>query len=431
MLAVPVQKVIALGACLALRAPVLSAQEADPGLSISIDDARLTVETLVSAVLAENPRLRATQAAAEAAAYRIDPAGALDDPMLSYTTAPRSSDQNIDFMQRLPWPGTLRAREAAAEREAAAAGWAVNADQLALAASAKSAYAEWYFVARALEIHHAVQDLVDELITTAEARYAAGRASKQDVLQAEVERTDLDNQELKLRREQTAALARINALLNRAPDAALPLAAPIEVQSSIPDGETVERLALDRHPELERLDAQIEGAENRVTLARKAFFPDFQIRAGYNALWDESDKRPVLGVSINIPFDRTKRQAELDRAQAEVRRAEWTLTDRRAQLLADLTRARAEVEESIEAIRLYEDELVPLADEYLDAAIADYQSGTGAFLNVVTAEQRSLRTELALERARADYVRRLAELELWAGGDLDAATNPRQEKGEE
>jgi outer membrane protein TolC len=182
-------------------------------------------------------------------------------------------------------------------------------------------------------------------------------------------------------------------------------------------------LAVDRHPELRRLDAQIEAAESRVVLARKAFYPDFQLRAGYNTLWDESDKRPIVGVSINVPFDRGKRQAELDRTQAEARRTEWTLMDRRAQLLADLARSRAEVVESVSAVELYERELMPLAAEYLDAALADYRSGTGAFLNVVTAERRRLTTELALERARADYLRRLAELELWAGGALDAAAN--------
>lgn len=413
-----------LSACLLLGAPILSAQQSD-ALPADIDGERLTVDALVTAVLAENPRLHATQAAAEAASYRIEPAGALDDPMLSYTAAPRASDQNIEFMQRLPWPGTLKAREAAAEREAAAAGWAVDTGELALAAAAKSAYAEWYFVARALEIHHTVQGLVGELITTAETRYAAGRATKQDVLQAEVERTDLANQELELRRAQTVALAGINALLNRPPETPLPPAAPIEVTTPVPEAAAVEQLALDRHPELKRLDAEIQGAENRVTLARKAFLPDFQFRAGYNTLWDEPDKRSVLGVSISLPFGRGKREAELDRAQAEVRRAEWMLTDRRAQLLADLTRARAEVAESVASIRLYEDELVPLADEYLSAAVADYQSGTGAFLNVVTAEQRSLRTELALERARADYLRRLGELEALAGDELDASSTPR------
>jgi len=74
-------------------------------------------------------------------------------------------------------------------------------------------------------------------------------------------------------------------------------------------------------------------------------------------------------------------------------------------------------------VAFYEDKLVPLAAEYLEAAIADYQSGAGAFLNVVTAEQRKLGTDLELARVRADSVRRLAELELWAGGSL-AASSP-------
>jgi outer membrane protein TolC len=221
--------------------------------------------------------------------------------------------------------------------------WTVDSDRLTLAAAAKSAYAEWYFVARALDIHHTVEDLVDELIATAEARYAAGRASRQDVLQAEVERADLENQQLQLTRQQTAVLARINALLNRPPDAPLPSAEPIPIEPPPPENEALERLAVDRHPELKRLDAEIEAAESRVALARKAFYPDFQLRAGYNTLWDESDKRPVVGVSINVPLDRGKRQAELDRTRAEVRRTEWTLIERRAQLLEDLARSRAEL----------------------------------------------------------------------------------------
>jgi outer membrane protein TolC len=202
------------------------------------------------------------------------------------------------------------------------------------------------------------------------------------------------------------------------------LAASIAARVGVSDLATLEQLALERHPELKQLGAQIDSAESRVTLADKALYPDFQVRAGYNTLWDETDKRAVVGVAINIPFDRGRRNAELARAEAEARRAEWTLVERRAQLLADLARSRAELVESIETIALHERELLPLTIEYFDAAIADYRSGTGAFSNVVSAERRRLAAELALERARADYLRRLAGLELWSGGSLDTA-NPQ------
>ena len=89
-------------------------------------------------------------------------------------------------------------------------------------------------------------------------------------------------------------------------------------------------------------------------------------------------------------------------------------------MLADLAQARAEVSETQASVTLYQDQLLPLAAEYLEAAVADYQSGKGTFLNVITAEQRKLSTELALARARADYARRLAELERWVGGPIDA-----------
>lgn len=388
---------------------------------------RLTAEGLAARVLEANPGLVAIEAAAEAAAFRVDPAGSLDDPMLSYGVAPltagddRSINQRIDFNQKIPWPGTLAARESAARYDALAAERDVDARRLRVIAQAKAAYAEWYFVHAALKIHDATQALLDELIATAETRYATGRALKQDVLQAEVERTDLDNHLLRLLRLKATVQARINALLNQTPNAPLPPADVIPKAIDLPAFESMQGLALSRHPELAQLDARISASVNRITLAEKAFYPDFQVGVGYNSLWDNVDKRPIFGISINVPLDRSKRRSDLGRAQAEKRRAEWILIERRAELLADLTQARAEVVEAQSSVDLLRDQLLPLSTEYLEAAITDYQSGSGSFLNVITAEQRALNTELALARARADYARRLAELERWVGGPLDAA----------
>ena len=385
----------------------------------------ITADDLASWVLEANPGLAAREAAAEAAAYRIEPAGSLDDPMLSYAVAPltanadRSLNQKVEFSQKIPWPGTLAARESVARFEAVAARRDADSLRLRVIARAKSAHAEWRFIDSALDIHHANKALLDDLAATAQTRYAAGRARKQDVLQAEVERAGLDNHLLRLLRQRAAVQARINALLSRTPDAPLPAAAPILLQSTPPALETLQALALAHHPELSRLDAEISASERHVRLAEKAFLPSFQVGVGYDGLWDEIDKRPVFGVSINVPLDRSKRRSDLDRARAEMRRTKFSLSERRADLRANLATARAEVVEAQTSIALYQDELVPLAVEFLEAAIADYQSGTGAFLNVITAEQHKLETNLELARVRADYAKRLAELEFWAGGSLN------------
>lgn len=381
----------------------------------------LTADELAARVLEANPRLAAASATAQAAAFRIDPAGALDDPMLGYAMAPATFDsqrglqQKIDLSQKFPWPGTLDAREAAARQEADAAGLGVDALRLSMAAQARAAWAEWWFIDRALAIHHGNRVLLDELIAVAQTRYAAGRALRQDVLHAQVERTQLENHLLLLKQVQTSVRARINALLNRAPDEPLPQAAPIPEPAPPPSLAALTEQALARHPELARLDARIAAGQSRVTLAEKAFYPDLQLGVGYNGIWDATDKRTTVGIAVNLPLARGKRRAELDRAQARVQSVEWSRVDRRAVLLADLARAHAQVVEAQASVTLHQRELLPLADDYLQAALADYQSGSGAFLNVVTAEQRLLDTELAEARARADYTRRLAELERWSG----------------
>jgi len=401
---------LAFGAGLAAAAP-------QPAIDSTQDIAE---DRLVAWVLERNPGVAALRAAAEAVGHRSAPAGALDDPLLGYQTAPRTLDsggldQRIEVRQRFPWPGTLAARAAVARHEAAAAQGDLEEFRLEVAAQARSALAQWRFVQEALAIHRATRALLEELIATATARYAAGQSRRQEVLQAEVERTELDAEALRLRRRQATVQARINALLNRRPDALLPPAAPLGALPEPPGQETLERLALARHPELARLDARLAAGRSRITLAEKAFYPDFEVGVGYDGLWEESAKRPMLGISLNLPLDRGKRRAALDGARAEATAAEWMLAERRAGLRAELAQARAAVIEHQRSVQLHERELIPLADEYLHAAIADYRSGTGAFVDVIAAQRRKLAAELALARTRADYASSRAALDRVAG----------------
>ena len=183
----------------------------------------------------------------------------------------------------------------------------------------------------------------------------------------------------------------------------------------------MEQKAIDLHPELRRISAQVAANSAQITLAEKEFYPDLQLFAGYNGLWDAQDKRPIIGVSINVPFDRSKRKAALSKVKANERSLQMQLINQRTQLLGELAKTYAEAIESVQAIELYENSLIPLANEYFSAALADYESGTGSFLSVITAEQKKLITEEALERNRANYYSQIAELERWTGTQLDAS----------
>ena len=408
-----------------LAASAVSATESEHAV---FEEHQLTPDLLVALVLRVNPGIAELRAAAEAASFSVETAGSLDDPEFSYAFAPstfgragQGLNQKIELSQRIPWPGTLAAREQAARSTALAAGENVAALRLQVAALARSAYAEWYFTHRALEIHDSTHILLEELRSVAETRYAAGRALQQDVLQVELEQLHLHRHGFLLAQQRDTAKAQINALLNRPPDARLPEPGSVSIPMNVAPIETLQNHALQAHPELRGLDARIASHEAQVTVAEKALWPDLRFTVGYNSLWDEADKRPIVGISINVPLNRSKRNAELNRAKWEVRRTQSRLADQRAQLLGELARSRAGVIESIESVKLYENSLLPLADEFLDAALADYQSGTGDFLSVIAAEQHRLTAAEELERNRADYIRYSAELDRWAGKSLDEA----------
>ncbi len=418
-----------------LIAAAVSAADSDTDIFF---ENQLTADRLVTLVLQLNPGIGELSAAAEAASYSVESAGSLADPVFSYAFAPQTFgregqglNQNIGLSQKIPWPGTLAAREQAARSAALAVNESVDALRLYVAALARSAHAEWYFTHQALDINESTYELLEELRSVAETRYAAGQALQQDVLQVELEQLRLRRHGLLLIRQQEATRAQINVLLNRPPDAPVPIPGSISIPATVAPLEILQTYALQAHPELRGLNAQIASHEAQVTVAEKALWPDLQFTAGYNRFWDDADKRPIVGISINVPLNRSKRKAEVNRAKWEVRRTQSRLVNQRAQLLGELARARAKVIESLASVRLYEDSLLPLADEFLDAALADYQSGAGDFLSVIAAEQHRLTAAEELERNRADYVRRAAELDRWTGTAFEGTGYPGSEVNHE
>lgn len=382
--------------------------------------APLTAESFTQAVLERNADIEAMRQAVLAAVARVRPAGALADPMLSVSAAPRTfgssmgTGSDIEISQALPWWGTLDARKQVARAKAEAAGDDLDALRLRLAALARGAFADWVFVHRALEINAANRAVIESLRSIAAVRYASGRAPQEDVLQADVERTLLKQQRLEWQREMSVARARMNALLDRAPDSPIPVAADLPQPLSLPPEATLLRRALSQ-PRLRALEAEERAAEASERLARKSRFPEFSVSAGYNNMWPDPAMRPMVGLSFTVPIDQGKYRADIDAAHAQALEANAQFQDQKASLLADLSGSYASTREAAQSVALYRDDLVPLARDALQVALSEYGSGQGGFLEVLTAEQRQLETELALARAQSGYFRELARLEQLSG----------------
>ena len=408
------------GAAIASRAALVAPVETE---SI-VPSAGLTPDLLVQKVLQRNPGIEAMQAASDAAGARIESAGALDDPMVSYAIAPNTAggpgqglNQNAQFSQKFPWPGTLDLRSRMATAEAESADQQVADLRLRLAARARADYAQWNYVHRALAINAANTTLVEHLRTVAEAAYASGQSPQQDVLQAEVELVRLRNQALELARLQRTVQAKINALQNADPDTevATPTGLPSEIP--LPTYATLRDAALAHYPLLQSLDARIQASRDRVDLAHKNTMPNISVLAGYNSIMDMPAKRLTVGVAINIPFGGNHR-GEVNEANARLHESEAKLADMRNQLLSDIDQSRETAAQAAATIKLYADKLLPLTRLNMQAAEADYSSGSGDFLKLITAEQQYLMAELEVAKARADLFTQWASLNYQTGGGL-------------
>jgi len=382
---------------------------------------------LRQAVLKRNPTFAAMQHAWRAAKERYPQVSSLDDPMFSYGLAPATIGastvdvgQRFEISQRFPWPGTLRLRGAVARSEAQAAGEDLSATRLQLLAATDHVFYDLYFVQRAIDINQVNQKLLLEFQRITERRYAAGLVPKQEALHAEVEYQHLVHRGIVLAHTRTVTVARLNTLLNLPPGTAVP-SPPKDLPgvTPLPPIEALHASAVQHRPELRALALTIEARSTDVKLAELDYFPNLTVSGGYNSLWQQDDLRPIVGVSLNFPFQFDQRKAALAEARAKQQQVEARLEEQRAHVAFTVSQATETVQENAHIIELYTASLVPAAEENLAAAHSDYEAGLTDFVTLCSAEKALMLAELNYHQALANYHTGRAQLERALGIPLE------------
>ena len=391
--------------------------EHDEAGAATLDDGGLIVDgaldraAVVAAVLARNPDLEAARATWRAAVAGYRSSVALEDPMARYALAPFSLGssapfgQQIEISQKLPWPGkrALRGDAALADAEAMQADYASL--RLDLAEAAVQAFDDDYVAVRALEINRHHRELLGRIESSALAQYSTGHGSQQDPLEARTRIIELERERLTLEKQRRVAVAMLDRLLRRRGDRELP-PPPARLAAVGP----VEAAPAAAHPRQLAAAARARARRADVDAASLAFYPDIEVMGSYDSMWDTWQHRWMIGIAIEIPLQRGKREADRERAQAERARAAAELVSVAAVLDEGRERVRREIEDSTKALELYEQQLLPTTRQRVDAALAGFTAGQNPFSTALMAEHELRDVELAIERTRADLDRQLAAL---------------------
>jgi cobalt-zinc-cadmium efflux system outer membrane protein len=382
-----------------------------------------------------NPELTRVAAMASVDRYRVDHVGTFDDPRFAYEASniptgdfdfdstPLSGHQ-LGMRQKLPYPGLLSNRKAAAEKAAKASELIVDDRRLITDGDVESAWSELGFAQNALDITERNIALLRQLAATAESRYRVGSGLQQDVLRAQVELTVLLQERLRRDEAIERAESQLIALLDLPPTTSLPRTEALELAAREPVLATLLSSLEERSARIRSAVMKVEEARLDIRVAELEGLPDLDLGVGYrvreNVRGDtvDGDDFVSAGFTIRLPVNRSKwrarvaeERARLRHAKAELRGVKATLFSRTRIAYAALVRASSE-----EA--LLETGLVPQARQSLEASRSAYKVGRIEFLSLFDSQVRLLGAELRLVRARADKRLAFAALESASGEKL-------------
>ncbi len=393
----------------------------------------------VAIAIADNPSLAAMQARFEAMSAIPSQVGTLPDPILSFNALNFPTDTfnvrqeamtqlQFGISQKLPFPGKLALREEASSFEAKAARNNVDETRLRLVRDVQSSWWTLRYLDYALEIVAKNQVLLDQFVDIARIKYEVGDGLQQDVLLAQLELSKLLDQKIQLTGLRRGEAAGLNKLIGRPADTeiVLPPSTNLMLPELAQESALFER-ARQLRPRLAAIRHQIQAAESRVGLAKKDYYPDFNIGAVYGAR--QGDNPPNVGgertdfltlrFSINLPlYPKRKRAAAVSQRTSELQSERYALLDERNAVYAQISRASADYVQAREQFSLFDTGIIPQARQTVQSMLAGYQVSEVDFLNLVRSQITLLNYETQYWRSLSAANQALARLYAAVGGEI-------------
>ena len=392
------------------------------------------VEELLAYARERNPEFAAMRAEAEAAGERVQPAGALPDPVLrtelrNLTNFDTDAQPNLlparvgstkyTVVQPLPFWGKRDLKREAAEAEAEAAKGRAGVTWAELSGRIKATYAQYYALSHLFRLTGEVLGLVGDIERLAQVRYAGGLVPQQDAIRVQVERTAMRNELIRMETDLHHAQSRMNALLSRPAHA--PLAVPERLRP-LPAAAKLDYAALEdrlrsKNPQLFADDAKIRAAEKNRDLTYRNRYPDFTVGVSPIQTRNRVNEWELM-VELNIPLQQASRRSQEREAEKMLDAARARKDATANQLLADLSENLSGIDAARRIETLAQTSLLPQAELTFKAALAGYETGKVDFATLLDAQRQIRNARQDVIRAQAEQQVRLADIERLIGEEL-------------
>jgi cobalt-zinc-cadmium efflux system outer membrane protein len=244
--------------------------------------------------------------------------------------------------------------------------------------------------------------------------------------------------------QRRAALARLNALLDRpsetpvanpqvpgrvaraavadSPDRIRFVSAALGARaadSPLPSLTELQETAVRESPVLREQAAMLAAQAARLELARKEYLPDFDLSVQYGQRSGGLPDMVSASVSVPLPvFKRRKQDLFVAEARAEYSARDAAYRATQNEVRAEVARLHSELERQRAQLALYVKAIIPQGRASLASATASYQVGRVEFLTVLDNQATLFNYETEYFRGLTDFAKTLAELERVVGKEI-------------
>lgn len=394
----------------------------------AVDD---QLRMLLGLLFEDNPQIERAAFRAAAQAERAAQVVALPDPTLSYRffggqpeTRVGPQRQSLEISQRLPGLGKRDLDRQYAERLTDAWNSHLTHEEREQVAMLKRAYFEAAYLQEALAIKADESEMLRRFESVALKRYSTGGGIQQSVIKIQTALTRLDDRKIALANRLDAHHHHIARMVSR-PHYTIPLQ-PIRLVPAVVENspEDLESQALESNPRIRAAASQTDAGANRVKRSSAAGHPDFSVALGFTEVGRrddagaqmvsiEDDGRDIwsIGASVSIPLHRTKIRAGIAEADHALQADRQELRMIQDRVRHDVQGALLRFDSLHERLELYQQVLIPQAEESLGSAEAAYATDRMDVLDLLDAQRVLFESRLTYYRLLTDSWITLTDIE--------------------
>jgi len=367
----------------------------------------ISLNTLIEEAKKNNPGILSAKKRWEASQARVPQAKSLDNPNigLTFEKIPRGTlklnktmpeDRMLSITQMFPFFGklSLKGKIALVESQMFAAEY--KQKELEVINAVKNAYYDLFMNNKEIELNEQSLILLKSITKTAEAKYAVGEITQEELFKLNLELARLSNVIINLREERKAKETRLNTLINRDPEATLGMPDLTEEASFNQDIKSLYQATLLNQPELIIFSYAIEKNRYAKSLAKRSFFPDMMtgivqrgITTGTIGPWD-------LMLSFTVPlWFWTKQRYEVKEAIANLEEAEAAYKAMQNKAFSETKDLAAKIEIAKNKINLYKANLIPILESSISSSLAGFTSGKGDFMMLLDNQRMLIETKMS------------------------------------